>query len=172
MERWDLYTCDRIRTGRTILRGEKIPEGFYRLVVHVCIFNHEGEMLIQQRQKNKPGWPNLWDLTVGGHVVAGETSQQAAERETLEELGLRISFEGKRPAFSPTFPNGFDDMYTLEMDVDLEQITLQEEEVQAVRWASREEIYDMIDDETFIPYHKGLIELLFYLRDHPEVHTE
>ena len=53
MELFDLYTEDRVRTGRTMVRGTKVPEGLYRLVVHVCIFDHEGRMLIQQRQPFK-----------------------------------------------------------------------------------------------------------------------
>ena len=53
MEIWDLYTKDRIKTEETMVRGEKITKGFYRLVVHVCIFNSRGEMLIQQRQPFK-----------------------------------------------------------------------------------------------------------------------
>ena len=172
MEIWDLYTSDRISTGQTIVRGATIPKGMFRLVVHLCIFNAKGQMMIQQRQVNKSGWPNLWDLTVGGHVQAGETSCMAAERETMEELGLRVSLEGKRPAITPTFENGFDDIYTLEMEVDLEELRLQEEEVQAVRWADYDEIMEMIDAETFIPYHKSLIDLLFFLRNHPEAHTK
>ena len=172
MEIWDLYTSDRIRTGQTIVRGTPIPEGMFRIVVHLCIFNRKGQMLIQQRQVNKSGWPNLWDLTVGGHVQAGETSRMAAERETMEELGLCVSLAGKRPAVTPTFENGFDDIFTLEMEVDPGELRLQEEEVQAVRWADFDEIMAMIDAETFIPYHKSLIELLFFFRNHPEAHTK
>ena len=77
MELFDLYTRDRIRTGRTMVRGDKVPEGLYRLVVHVCIFDPEGRMLIQQRQPFKKGWSNMWDITVGGCAVAGDTSQDA-----------------------------------------------------------------------------------------------
>lgn len=60
-------------------------KGTYHLVVHVCVFNQKGEMLIQQRQPFKQGWPNLWDVTMGGSALAGETSQQAAMRELKEE---------------------------------------------------------------------------------------
>lgn len=81
MEIWDLYTKDRIKTEETMVRGEKITKGFYRLVVHVCIFNSQGEMLIQQRQLFKSSWPNMWDVTVGGSAISGDTSQSAAERE-------------------------------------------------------------------------------------------
>ena len=30
MELFDLYTSDRIKTGKTMVRGEQTPEGFYR----------------------------------------------------------------------------------------------------------------------------------------------
>ena len=88
MELWDLYTQDRQPTGLTMVRGSEHPQGYYRLVVHVCIFNSKGQMLIQQRQPFKEGWPNMWDVSVGGSVVAGESSREAAEREVAEELGL------------------------------------------------------------------------------------
>ena len=57
MELFDLYTSDRVKTGRTMIRGEQTPEGFYRMVVHVCIFNPDGQMLIQQRQPLKEDGP-------------------------------------------------------------------------------------------------------------------
>ena len=53
MEAWDLYTQDRVKTGQTMLRGDPVPEGLFHLQVHVCIFNEQGEMLIQQRQSTK-----------------------------------------------------------------------------------------------------------------------
>ena len=40
----DLYNVDRERTGMTAVRGEDLPEGTFRMVVHVCIFNSKGEM--------------------------------------------------------------------------------------------------------------------------------
>ena len=86
MELFDLYTAEREKTGRTMVRGEPVPEGFYRLVVHVCVFDPQGRMLIQQRQPFKKGWSNLWDISVGGSAVAGDTSRTAAERETREDL--------------------------------------------------------------------------------------
>ena len=89
MELLDLYTEDRVRTGKTMVRGTVVPEGLCRLVVHVCIFDSQGRMLIQQRQPFKSGWSNYWDMSVGGCAVAGDTSIAAAERETREEIGSR-----------------------------------------------------------------------------------
>ena len=90
MEFWDLYDIDRRATGEMHPRGERMPEGRYHLVVHVVIFNTQGEMLILQRQPFKEGWPNMWEVTVGGSAIAGDTSRTAAQREVLEEIGLRI----------------------------------------------------------------------------------
>lgn len=172
MELWDLYTQDRQPTGLTMVRGSEHPQGYYRLVVHVCIFNSKGQMLIQQRQPFKEGWPNMWDVSVGGSVVAGESSREAAEREAAEELGLRISLEGVRPAITISFKEGFDDNYVVVRDVKDEEITLQPEEVQAYKWADEAEILQMIEDGLFIPYHRGKIELLFFLRNHMGSHTK
>ena len=172
MELFDLYTADREKTRQTMVRGEAVPEGLYRLVVHVCIFHPDGRMLIQQRQPFKKGWSNLWDVTVGGSAVSGDSSRSAAERETLEELGLSIDLSNVRPTLTIHWEHGFDDIYVLTLPVDIHSLHLQYEEVQQVRWAAREEILQMIDDGRFIPYEKSLIELLFFRKDHRGSHTK
>lgn len=171
MEFWELYDIHRQKTGKLIQRGEKVPEGYYHTVVHVCIFNSNGDMLIQQRQPFKQGWPNLWDVTVGGSSVAGDSSIQAAEREVLEELGFHLSLEEQRPALTVSFSFGFDDIYIVKQDLDISTLTLQYEEVQQVKWASRDEIIKMIDERTFISYHKSFINLIFDLAKTQDVHA-
>lgn len=164
MEIWDLYDQDRIPTGELGVRGVELPKGRFHMVVHVCIFNNRHEMLIQQRQINKKGWPNLWDVSVGGSACQGENSHLAAERETLEELGLNIDLSKQRPFLTIHFANGFDDIYLLQQDVNLEQLHLQAEEVQAVQWASLAKIEQMINEGLFIPYHQGLLPLFFAMQ--------
>ena len=44
-------------------------------------------------------------------------------------------------------------------------LTLQAEEVQAVRWASREDIYRLQAEGRFCPNPKGMIDLLFDLNE-------
>ena len=166
MERFDLYDSRRRFTGRTIARGEDVPDGLRRLVVHVCVFNPRGEMLIQQRQSFKEGWPNLWDVSVGGGVQAGETTQQAARRELQEELGLEFDFENETPMLTTTFRKGFDDLYVIHLEPDLDTLRLQPEEVQAVRWAGKDEVLAMIETGTFIPYSRPFMEYVFFRHDH------
>ena len=163
MEKYDIYDINRIKTGRVNVRGSgiKLKEGEYRMVVHLCIINSKGEMLIQQRQADKAGWPNLWDVSVGGCSIAGENSRDAVTRELSEELGLKFDFENVRPKFTINFERGFDDWYVINMNVDLVNLKLQEEEVQDARFASREEIYRLIDESQFIHYHKSVIDMCF-----------
>lgn len=166
MEIFDLYTAAREKTGQTMVRGSAAPDGLYRLVVHVCIFNSRGEMLIQQRQPFKSGWPNMWDITLGGAVTAGETSQQGAHRELMEELGIDADFTHTAPTVSTSFRNGFDDLYILHRDLELSQLQLQPEEVQAAKWAGKSEILAMIEGGSFIPYSRAFIEYLFFRSTH------
>jgi len=62
MEKWDLYDKHRNKIAKQITRGDEMASDEFHLVVHVCIFNSKGEMLIQQRQPFKKGWSNLWDI--------------------------------------------------------------------------------------------------------------
>lgn len=172
MELWDVYNRNREKTGETMVRGGAFPEGGYHMVVHVVIFNSEGKMLIQQRQSFKEGWPNMWDITVGGSAVQGDSSQTAAERELFEELGIHLDLQGIRPNLTINFTPGFDDFYLVEKDVALEDLHFQYEEVQDARWATLDEILEMIEAGTFIPYYPSLIQFLFASRGHYGSHRE
>lgn len=165
MEIFDLFDDERKPLGKTIERGQKPGKGENRMVVHISIFNSKGEMLIQQRQSTKRNWANLWDISVGGCVVAGETSQMGAHRELLEELGIEYNFEGVRPHLTINFDNGFDDHYLIEKDIDLKDIVMQEAEVQDFKWASKEEIEKLFKENKFVPYVEPFIMALFELKN-------
>ena len=172
MELWDLYDENRIKLGSTMVRGEKQPDGVYRIVVHACIFNSKGEMLIQQRQPFKSGWSDMWDVTVGGSAVSGDTSRTAVERELSEELGLDLSFEGVMPALTVNVEGVFDDIYiAVRDDIDITTLKLQYSEVKEVKWATRNEVMNMIKEGSFIPYHESFVDLLFFMRANLSVRT-
>jgi len=165
MELWDVYDVNRQRTGKIISRPAAWGQEAYHLIVHVCVFNSAGQMLIQKRCHAKRAWPDLWDVSAGGSALAGEESWQAAERETREELGLKLNLEHVRPHFCIHYSRGFDDFYAVMTDVDLSTLTLQQSEVAEVRWASLEEVRQMEADRTFVPYFPGIIELIWQVRD-------
>ena len=171
-EEWDLYDRHRVKLNKVVSRGDDLAGGEYHLVTHVCLINASGNILIQQRQPCKDGWPDKWDVTIGGSALTGETSQMAAERELFEEIGYRADLSGTRPIFTLNFKGGFDDYYVIKAEVDPNTLQLQASEVKAVRWATKDEILQMIHAGTFIPYHPGLIGLIFDMEDRYGAHPE
>ncbi len=57
-------------------------------VVHVLVFNSNGQLFLQKRSLDKFIQPGKWDTSVGGHLDLGETFEQAVDREMKEELGI------------------------------------------------------------------------------------
>lgn len=159
MEVWDIYNENREKTGKTIIRGEEMQEGDFHQVVHVWIMNEEGHFLIQRRQPWKIGWSNMWDCAAAGSALTGETSEMAAIREVKEELGIDLQMSNSEILFTIKFPRGFDDHFLVVQNVDIEDLSLQYEEVGDAKWASIEEILEVVQLGEFIPYH--ILETLF-----------
>lgn len=157
----DVYDRDRRATGLIVPRETSLAPGEYRLVVHICVFNSAGKMLIQLRSKDKAAYGGLWDISAGGHSRAGENSAAAAERELFEELGISMDFSRTDPAMCLNFPGGFDDYYVIDRDGDIDSLKLQREEVDTVRWADAGEICAMIDSGEFLPFHKSFFDFIF-----------
>ena len=57
-------------------------------VVHLHVFNNNGEIFLQKRPEWKDIQPGKWDTAVGGHIDYGETPEDALVREVREELGI------------------------------------------------------------------------------------
>ena len=57
-------------------------------VVHLHLFNSEGELYLQHRPLWKDIQPGKWDTAVGGHLALGEDFETGAKRELAEELGI------------------------------------------------------------------------------------
>jgi isopentenyl-diphosphate delta-isomerase len=71
--------------------------------VHVFVINSTGEILIQKRSNEKNDRPGFLDASCGAQVTSGETYEQAAQRETKEELGIKVKklvYIGKYKSFS------------------------------------------------------------------------
>ncbi|MBQ0093467.1 MAG: NUDIX domain-containing protein [Bacteroidales bacterium] len=58
-------------------------------VVRLFLINREGRFFLQKRAVTKELYPGLWDNAVTGHVLYGESFQEALFREASEEICLR-----------------------------------------------------------------------------------
>lgn len=164
LERVDLYQDRFVNTEQSIIRGTPEKKDAYTMAVFACIFHSDGKMLIQRRQKSKKSWPGMWDVSVGGAVTSGETSLTAVQREIAEELGIQVKEENLTKLLALYYDRMIHDFYSVEMDLALSDLKLQEEEVMDAKWASCEEINQMIADGSFIPVYGEFIDLLFRMK--------
>lgn len=92
----DILDSEGNATGRTALKSVAHKKGWFHPTVHVWFFTADGKVLIQQRAATKSIHSLLWDVSVAGHVGAGEDVKKAAVREVKEEIGLKIAKDDLR----------------------------------------------------------------------------
>ena len=131
-------------TGQVVDKKTIHAQGLPHRDTHVWITNGR-DFLQQQRNMDKSIMPGAWDISVGGHVAAGESYLDAAVRETEEELGLWLPAERfvaiGRVATQLQFP-GWEKPHNIvganfvivDRDLEIGDLQLQESEVMGARW--------------------------------------
>lgn len=165
MEMVDKLDNKRQMLNRITERSEKI-EGEYRQSVHTWIMNSKGEFLIQKRSPNKKTFPNMWSQT-GGGVDEGETTLQATLRECNEELGISIDLNNIELILSFKRKFDFVDVWLVKQDIDISDIVLQEDEVSDVKWASIDEIRELMKAEKLAKSIEIYFDMFINLIDYP-----
>ena len=87
-EIWDLYHSDGTPAGRTMVRGDKVPEGLRHLACEVLVRHTDGDYLLMHRCATKSVYPDRWEGTAGGSALFGEDTLSCIQRELLEETGI------------------------------------------------------------------------------------
>ncbi|MCD6548223.1 MAG: NUDIX domain-containing protein [Thermodesulfobacterium sp.] len=78
----------------TILSRESIhKKGFFHKIVHIFIFNENGEIYLQKKSQAVDENPGLWTSSASGHVLAGEGVLISAQRELKEELSIKVKLK-------------------------------------------------------------------------------
>ena len=143
-------------TGERVARREADREGLWHLTVHVWVYTPQGEVLIQKRSEEKRIFPGKLDVSVGGHVLAGETATGACVREVREEAGMPITEND--PEFVKRFrttlrpepgwtKNQIHEVFTLRYDGDKRALEPQEGEVDEFLFLPFEEVERRLEED-------------------------
>lgn len=162
------------KTDRIKPRSEVHRDGDWHRAVHIWIIDNRGEILLQRRAPDKDTHPNFWDISVGGHLQAGDDPLTGAVREVKEEIGLDIppsdlQFLCERHSSAQPHPgfinNSFYSSYVVRTDKTIADMAKQESEVSELKFVPFSEFKTMIEnsDPSLVPHsvdYQALIELL------------
>ncbi len=152
-------------TGETAMKSMAHRKALFHPTIHVWFYNKNGQILLQQRGKDKETHPLLWDVSVAGHVGAGENLEASAVREIIEEIGLSVEkkdlekigvFKSVQRLRDDLTDCEFHHTYICELKVDLRQLKKQESEVADLamipitRFA--EETWGMANLKKYVPH--------------------
>lgn len=152
MELLDIYDDNGNKTGRIIERGDKsvkLSKNEHIAISVIFIENDNGEFLIQKTSKEKG---NIYSST-GGHVYSGETPITAIKREVKEELGIDISNDLIEEYGYILYDMLLRYIFYLKKNIDLNDVKLQKEEVDYVKYMTKEEIEKLIDNAEMLESH-------------------
>ncbi|MFD2528840.1 NUDIX hydrolase [Polaribacter marinaquae] len=138
----DILTPEGKSTGKTALKSEAHKNGWFHATVHIWLFTSDDKILLQKRAMTKKVFPGLWDISVAGHIGAGETILVAAQREVFEEIGLKLQEKdfikiGTRihqvKHLNGIIDNEHHHVFIAELKTPLSTLKIQEEEVDDIK---------------------------------------
>ena len=148
MELVDLLNNRKELIGETCERNA-VPEGKYRLSIHIWIVNDKNEILIQQRSASRKMFPNMWTNT-GGACIAGETSIETVFRELKEELNVIPNIDDLELIASYKRKKDYVDVWLLRQNINIKDLKFNDNEVQAAKWITIEEWKKLLIEEKAI----------------------
>ena len=161
--------------GLVKLKSEIHRDGDLHRTIHLWIVTSDLRLLLQLRASTKVNHPSLWDVSVAGHVDAGERAEEAAMREAREELGIEIgeaelvhigTIRERWVMREGTYiDNEIEEVYVVRREVELNSLTLQASEVDDVELVPLARLRDRVAsrDEKLVPHweeFEALIESL------------
>lgn len=171
----DIVTREGNPIGKSAPKSEIHSKGLYHHTVHLWLYTKSGKVLLSQRSANKAICPLLWDVSVAGHIDAGEPMLTATIREAHEEIGLTLIEQGleKIGVFEcfQSYDNGivdneFHNTFISELKVDISKLKLQKEEVEAVKLVTLEDFRNLLNhigsDNHFVASNKLYYEFVIH----------
>lgn len=164
MELIDVLDENGCLTGKVLPRDEVHKQGLWHRSIVVAIVNEHNQILLQQRSANKEKNANMWDISVAGHISAGQDSLSAATREINEEVSVLLGYRTeikdfrymycfrKEQKLSDDFiERQFYDFFILRTSgLDDKTMYFQKEEVQAVKFVDLADLQHMIEEKQLV----------------------
>ena len=129
---------------KIISRKDAKPGDIWR-ISGIWLFNEKGEVLIAKRAQSKSLHGGLWGSSAAGTASTDEYPELTAVRETEEEIGFKIS-EKDLILIDKLFYMRDNEtgrqatIFKARCDLSEDQFTLQESEVEAVKWISKDDL--------------------------------
>ncbi|HHW69556.1 MAG TPA: NUDIX domain-containing protein [Tenericutes bacterium] len=169
MEYLDVLDQNGNKTGIVKDKKQVYNDGDWHRSIHVWIMNSKNEILVQKRSPKKETLPNLWAISIAGHVRSGENSVEAIIREAKEELNLDIKQDdliylftiNRIQPYKDSHINVIDDVYLLKYDLDLDNVKLQRSELTDVKYIYYKDLEQkfITNDPNFVPKTEEQIKL-------------
>lgn len=162
------------KTGEILTKKQIHKKGLCHRIVVIAIIDAQGNILMQQRSKNKGQNPGKWDVTSAGHVSSGQTSTEAAIRETLEEVRIKVNeeeleyvltYRNKENVEEDYIDDEIYDCYIVKRDkIDLRDIKVQESEVEQVKLCNLKEFNQIIENGNIMKRDELYKKIIEYLK--------
>jgi isopentenyldiphosphate isomerase len=162
-EKIDVLDARGLMTGEVVWKSEAHRLGLWHRCFHCWIASPETPsggpyLFVQRRAAGKETWPDRLDVTVGGHLGAGEEALEGGLREIEEELGLQVAAGDLIPLGTRRaeleIPAGIDrefqEVFLLVRSLSPKDLRLQKEEVAAVALLRLDDI-DTVSEGSEVP---------------------
>ncbi len=166
----DIVDEDNKLLGIKKSKVEAHEKGLWHRNAHIWIYNSKGEVLLQLRAKDKIFLPNMWDISVAGHVSSGEEPVISALREIEEEIGLCVKKEDLKfwriekidTEFKELKNKEFCYVYFLRFEGEINKLKVQEEELKEIKFIPLKELEKDLksNPEKYTPLGKYWFDVL------------
>ena len=171
MEYIDIYDKNAIKLERKEDKELVHKNGLLHKTIHLWIINDKNELLLQRRSYDNKRYPGKLEISVAGHIRSGENSVDAIQRETFEEIGIKIntyfleylfSYKHKRIMGDIYINNEISDVYLYRYNVNIDECSFNDKavcELKYVDWKKVEQMWKNKDKELID--HEEHYEILF-----------
>lgn len=154
-EQYDVLDARGNKTGQVLSKSQVHDQELWHASAFVWIYNSKGEVLLQLRSEDKRSFPGVWDVSVAGHMSAGDKPEETAIREIEEEIGIKVTADeltqiGNVSDIVPWLPDKkhpeFCWVFVLPKDVTTDSLNIQTDELNDIKWISIDQLEADLQD--------------------------